>query len=104
MSKLSHQQASSSGLCSLKDLKSPVKRFSSPRFLETYRFGEGETTVDTVGDEENILHIKETTVSPSSLSNGSTDANRRRNQPRMIRQGAISQCTAEIHVNPLTEE
>ena len=76
-----------------------MKRFSSPRLLETYslRFGEGETTVDTVGDEENILHSKETTVSPSLLSNGSTDANRTSNQPRMIHQGAISQCIAEIH-------
>ena len=104
MNKLSHKQASSSGLCSLKDLKSPMKRFSSPRLLETYRFIEDEMTADIIVDEENILQNKETAVSTSSLYNGAIDANRVCNQPKMVCQGAVSQCTVEIHANPLVEE
>ena len=110
MNKLSHQQASSSGICSVKDLTSSMKRFSSPRMLETYRLSLDETVEDTGVVEEHISHSEEeetATIACSSLSNGATDENSielRHSQPRMVHQEAVTQCTAEIHVNPLTDE
>ena len=106
MNKLSHKQASSSGLCSV---TSPMRRFSSPRFLETYRVDTDEAVEDTTIVEEDIPYTEEeeTAISCSLSDDAAADENIMdtiHNQPRMFRQEAVSQCTAEIHVNPLTDE
>ena len=104
MKKLSHKQASSSGICPVKSLR----RFSSPKMLEIDKLNL-ETGEDTGVIEEHKSHIeKEKSSSICSLSNGATDENSTdllRSQPRMVRQEAVTQCVAaEIHANPFTDE
>ena len=89
MNKLSHKQASSSGICPVKS----VRRFSSPRVLDT-----DKPSLDEVV-EEHISHTEE----ENSATENSTDL--LRSQPRMVRQEAVTQSiVADIHVNPLTDE
>ena len=105
MNKLSHKQASSSGICPVKDLTSAMKRFSSPRMLEIDRLNLDETVEDISVVEEHISHSEEEkTANTCSLSNDENSTDLLRSQPRMVRQEAVTQCTAEIHVNPLTDE
>ena len=52
INKLSQKQASSSGMCSLQDLKTPMKRFSSPMFPENSRLSLEETVEETIAVEK----------------------------------------------------
>ena len=95
MNKLSHKQASSSGICPVKS----VRRFSSPRMLDTDKLSLDETVEDICVVEEHISHTEE----ENSATENSTDL--LRSQPRMVRQEAVTQSiVADIHVNPLTDE
>ena len=110
MRKLSQKQASSSGTCSLQDLESPMKRFSSPKILETYLFsGIDETVGDTVALDEQESHSKEDKIAATcSLHNGAADRNNdiklSYNQTRTVYQEAVKQCSVEIHANPFTDD
>lgn len=108
MNKLSHKQASSSGICTVKDPTSPMRRFSSPRMLEINKLSLDETAEDISIIEEHTSHVEEEkSASICSLSNSATENSTKllRSQPRMVRQEAVTQCiAAEIHVNPLTDE
>ena len=95
MNKLSHKQASSSGICPVKSMR----RFSSPRMLDTNKLSLDETVEDIRVVEEHISHTEE----ENFATENSTDL--LCSQPRMVRQEAVTQCiTAEIHVNPHTDE
>lgn len=108
MNKLSHKQASSSGICSLQDVNSPMKRFTSPKLLETYQLTnslDGDTTVIVEEHESHSREEKTVVTDICSLSNGTADDNSNRtlhNQPKIVRQKAVIECTAEVHVNPST--
>ena len=110
MGQLSQKQASSSGMCSLQDLKSPMKRFSLPKILETYQLSSVDETVeDAVTLEEQKSHSKEEKIATTHLlyndaPNGNSDAKLSYNETEIVCQEAVKQSTAEIHANPFTDD
>ena len=93
-------------MCSLQDLKSPIKRFSSPKIPETYHLSSVDETVgDTVAlDEQKSQHSKEEKVATTCSLNvdGNDDTTLPSNQTKMVHQE--KQCTVEIHANPFTDD
>ena len=108
MNKLSQKQASSAGMCSLQDLKSPTSGLPSSRFLETCKLSPNETVEDITADEGPELHsaIKEQAVSTCSLSDDVVNVSSvafPRTQPKIVRQEAIVEFTVEICGNSSTD-
>ena len=110
MRQLNPKQASSSGMCSLQDLKSPMKRFSSPKILETYQLSSVDETVeDVVTLEEQKSHSKKEKIATTCLlhnaaADGNSDTKSSCNQGKIVCQEAVKQCTVEIHANPFTDD
>ena len=110
MRQLNPKQASSSGMCSLQDLKSPMKRFSSPKILETYQLSSVDETVeDAVTLEEQKSHGKEEKIATTHLlhnaaADENSDTKSSYNQGKIACQEAINQCTVGIHANPFTDD
>lgn len=110
MSKLSQEQASSSGTCLLQDFpNSPTNGLSSSRYFEICNLSPDETVEDTIVDKGSELHsaiMEEQAVSTCSLSDDVVNVNSinfPRNRPKIARQEAIVEFTVEIHDNSSTD-
>lgn len=100
MNKLSQKQASSSGICSLQDVKSPSEKLSSSRLFETCKFSLEEIKEDTNSVAEDELRIEEEkSTNACSISKDTTDtdsADLVQSKSRLVRQEAIVQFTVEL--------
>ena len=87
-----------------------MKRFSSPKILETYQLcSVDETVEDAVTLEEQKSHSKEEKIATTHLlyndaPNGNSDAKLSYNETEIVCQEAVKQSTAEIHANPFTDD
>lgn len=105
MNKLSQEQASSSGTCSLQNLNSSATRLPPSRLLETCNLSLNEVEEDTTTVEQCQLPCSEeqTISSTCSLSNDTSaeenSTSLPHNRPKMIRQGAIREVTVDIHAS-----
>ena len=101
LSKLSQKQASSSGICSLQNVKSPSEKLSSSRLFETCKF-----TLDQI-EEDDIISVAEDgscnegeknsnicSVSKNTTNECSTDVVK--NRHKLHRQEAIVEFTVEV--------
>ena len=105
MNKLSQEQASSGGTCSLQNLNSSAKRLPPSRFLETCKLSLNKIEEDTTTVEQGKLPCSEEKLigSTCSLSNDTSIEESStplpHNRPRMVRQGAIREVTMDIHAS-----
>ena len=108
MNKLSHRQASSSGICSQQDLNNSLK-WSSSKFLEAHRSCSLDRRVE---DTPTIKEHECKEDNDTSTRSFSDDAAAFRStsssyllckQSRIVQQEAAVKCTAEIHANLFTD-
>ena len=103
MNKLSHRQASSSGVCSQQNNS---LRWPSSKFLETHQ----SCSLDRRAEHTPTIkkhECKDISTSARSFSHGaaavSNSSDLLRKQSRIVHQEAALKCTAEIHGNPFTD-
>ena len=90
--KLSHKKASSGGICLLQDYRPPMKKFTSPRLLETFKPRLDE---DMYSIEEEHSENEKTNSTKGITDSSSTDL--LQSQPTVTHKDAAMQCIVEIH-------
>lgn len=99
MNKLSHRQASSSGMCSQQNNS---LRWPSSKFLETHQ----SCSLDRRAEDTPTIEHECKDTSGRSFAHGAAVRNSTdllHKQSRIVHQEAALQCTAEIHANPFTD-